>query len=162
MLLFGYGTVTIANVPGNADVRINGHIIHTATLKLHPGTYQLVISSPATKPYESTIHVSIFKTTAYHPAFQQRDPNAVASSVIGSFGSNEPISMYHVQWFNSDTWLVGILLPGNSPLVLHYDAARKQWVAAYFGVSGYPTDITKLPSNVATYVKYVETTYAPG
>lgn len=161
-LTFAYGTLHVMNLPSNATLRINGHVTTAAIVKLHPGTYQIGISSPATVPVQSTLHVGLFQTVTYSPTTHLRDPSAIASSVIGAFGSDVPVDIYHQQWLENNTWLMGTLLPGNAVLVLHYDKNQGKWVAAYFTATGYPADATKLPPDVAAALKQMETTYAPG
>ena len=162
LLVLGYGSVRFVSLPANAAVHINGHTIQGTSVRLHPGTYSVIISSPATNPVTGTIHISTLQNVSYKPTIQLRNPDAVVSSVIGAFGTDEPVDLYHAQWLDNNTWLIGTLLPGNAAIALHYDTGQTKWIPAYFTANGYPSDLTKLPTDISAAVKRMESTYAPG
>lgn len=162
LYLAGYGTATIGTLPARAVVRVNGNLTTAKTLRLRPGTYTLLVTSPLTNPYQSTFRVSVLAATRINPSLQRRSPDAIASSVVGGIGPTEPVALQHAQWFDSDTWVVGFTLPANAPLALHYDTTQGKWSVTYSTAAGYPSDKTKLPAEISNYITQLETTYVPG
>jgi len=157
LLVKGYGVVRFESLPYGSVVRINGNNVTAATVRLRPGTYTLTIATPTTAPFQGSLHISLFHTLQYHPQLTRRDPNAIASSVIGAVDSSAPVDMYHVRWFNNDTWIAGTVQPGNAGIALQYTG--DQWQAAYLSAPDYPHDLTKLPAPVSAYIRGLSTGY---
>lgn len=150
----GYGHAKLIGIPANATVSINGHHVTATTLKMRPGSYQVLIFSPTLTPYQGTLHVGLLTTTQYKPSLSQRSPDAIASSILGAIpGSTLPPKFEKMLWFSDNTWLAGSLTPDDTVLALHYDGEQKQWVLAFCSATGYPNDTSVLPSSVASYVQ---------
>lgn len=150
----GYGYAKFIGIPAHATVSINGHHIATTMLKMRPGSYQVLISSPTLTPYQGTLHIGLFTTTQYKPSLSQRSADAIASSVLGAIpGSTLPPKFEKVLWFNNNAWLAGSLAPEDIILALHYNSVQQQWVLDFCSATGYPNDTSALPSSVATYVQ---------
>lgn len=158
LLAKGYGTVHFDRLPQGATIRINGNTVTQATVRLRPGTYTIAIATPTTAPFQGSLHITLFHTLHYQPRLARRDPNAIASSVIGAVGSTAPVDIYHLRWFNNDTWIAGTVQPGNAGVALQYTGS--QWKVAFLSVPGYPQDLAKLPTPVGTYVRGLHTGYA--
>lgn len=157
----GYGTLRFENLPASALVRINGRPVTTPTLELRPGSYQIAVTSPLIEPAYATVHISPFRTTSYRPAVQRRNPDEIASSTIGAIGGTAPVNMFHVRWFDNNTWVAGTALPANTPLALHYSG--NAWTVAYIPAAGYTaTDLNALPKDVSAYIRQMRSEYAPG
>lgn len=158
MLLFllgtNRGTIHFSNVPPGAVIQINGHTVASDTISLLPGTYQVAITSATTNPSYGSVQISKFHTTLYHPTLTQRNPDAIASSLLGSLvSSSVSPHVLEVRWFASNIWLTGFVTGDNSPIALTYDTAHSSWTIMYYKEPGYPTDMTKLPSDVASYIQ---------
>lgn len=162
LTIAGYGMARL-NLPNNVSVSINGQPLTSRLVRLRPGSYQVVVSSPNITPYQSTLRVSLFQTVVFNPVLVQRSADSIASSVIGSVGAGGvPPQLGFTQWFDNNTWAVGLVVPGNSDLALHYDNNKMQWEVGFYNGGGYPDDLTTLPANVAAYVVQLETQHAGG
>ncbi len=155
----GYGHVTFA-LPDGAQLQVNGHVVNAHTVKMRSGTYQIVVKTPMYQEYEGTLAVKDFQHQLFQPSLQPRSVNAIASSVVGAFGTYGPPDLGRVAWFDNDTWLAAIMGPGSAQgLVLHF--VNGEWQMAYAqGSNGYPSDLAKLPGNVSTYMQKIEADYA--
>lgn len=151
LALFGYGTLVVS-APQNAVISVNGHKLNTTSQRLRAGTYTITVASPTTVINQGTVHIRSFLTTTYTPSLEKRSPTALVSSAIGSYESYGPPVVDRARWFENNMWLVGSVSPGSaSQIALHY--VNGAWSVAYFSAgSGYPTDLTQLPSDVAAYI----------
>ncbi|HSX23979.1 MAG TPA: hypothetical protein VLE74_02655 [Candidatus Saccharimonadales bacterium] len=161
LIFVGYGRLQL-NVPRSAAVTINGQAVKETELKLRPGEYNLIVSSPLISPYQATVKVGLFRTVRFGPQLRQRDASAIASALIGAVGSAGPPDLLVPRWFANNAWLVGVVVPGNADLAARYDSAAGKWVVGYYNGGGYPTDLSSLPADVSAYIKYLETNYAGG
>jgi hypothetical protein len=157
LAITGYSTVKLS-LPNNVTVRINGHDVTNQLLKMRPGNYQIVVSSPIITPDQETLHVSLFRTTIYKPILEQRSINAIASSTIGAAGPSGAPDPTFVRWFDNNTWVVGLVAP-STYLALHYNN-QSQWVVGYYNNPGYPENLSTLPVSVATYIEQLEARHA--
>jgi hypothetical protein len=157
----GYGTVKL-NLPTNVTTRVNGHIVTAHSLKMRPGNYQIIVSSPTITPYQGTLQVGLFQTINYSLRLTQRSADAIAGSVIGGDGQTGNIQLGLVEWFNNNSWVVGLVSPGDTDLALHYNSTQNQWVVGYYNASGYTADLTALPANVANYIEQLEAQHVQG
>jgi hypothetical protein len=162
LTIFGYGSLHLSNIPDTAIVRINGHATTESTFKLRPGDYQILVASPIINPQQVTVNVGLFRTTTFTPKLEQRSAASIFSSLIGGVNAAGPPKPGRVQWFHDNTWVVGQVVPGNAELAAYYDAGQKQWILAFYNGGGYPTDLTKLPADVAAYITTLETNYGGG
>jgi hypothetical protein len=152
----GYGTLKI-DMPAGTEIQINGHSVHpTASLKMVPGTYEVIVSSPTVNPYVGTVGVGLFKTTTLNPKLQLRSPAAVTSSLLGGVGASGAPQPVHTKWFDNNTWLAGVIVPGNADFAFHYDSAQSKWTVSFYNGGGYPDNTSALPANVASYVQTLE------
>jgi hypothetical protein len=150
LALYGYGKLDIKHF-GTQNVYVNGHHVKDGVLKVRPGIYRVRVETPRYATYEVLASVGLFKTSAVTPAFEKRSPNDIVSSVIGAFGQYGPPEISDPKWFLQDTWLAGILGPGDSaPIALHFTDSG--WHVAYYDVSGYQQDIKKTPAIVQAYL----------
>ena len=161
LIINGYGSLDI-KIPSNATITINTHVVKAGSLRIRPGTYQVIVSSPTTTPLETTVKVNLFNTTVYQPRLEQRNANAIASSLLGGTDSVATVNISLAQWFNNNTWVAALVVPSDLGLVLHYDTTTNQWDIVYYPDDNYPADLTKLPANVATYVGQLEAQHAQG
>lgn len=162
LTIAGYGTVKLINVPANASTTINGHMVQGTTIKMRPGNYQIIISSPLITPYQGVLKVKLFTTNTFHPTLAPRNMDAIASSLIGSVNSAGSPQFTQTKWFNNNTWLVGLVGPDDLDLAIDYDSATNKWSVGYYNGGGYPNSLTPLPANVANYITTLETNYAGG
>jgi hypothetical protein len=59
--------------------------------------------------------------------------------------------MPDAKWFSNDTWLAGVVGPGDAaPIALHFTS--KGWEVAYYNVSGYPRDVSRIPLATQNYL----------
>jgi hypothetical protein len=162
LTISGYGSLQL-DLPNNVSVLINNHVITSNSFKMRPGNYQIIVTSPLINPYEENLNIGLFRTTVFKPNLQQRSANAIASSVIGAIGTGGGAPQPGpVQWFNNNTWFVGVVSPGPLYLAMYYDNTQQQWAVGYYDVAGYPSDLSKIPVNVATYIENLEAQYAGG
>ncbi len=157
----GYSTVKLS-LPSNATIHINGHTVSDKSIRMLPGSYQVIVSSPTIRPYQGTLSVGLFQTIIYRPSLEQRDPETIASSLLGGSGQSGALQFGLVQWFDNDTWVVGLIGPSNTCLAAHFDVSQNQWVIGYYNGGGYPDALTLLPSSVAAYVEQLEAQNAQG
>lgn len=155
LTVVGYGRVEL-NVPSNTFVTLNNHTVKQNSMKVRPGDYTVIITTPNYKTLRQTIKVSLFRTTVVKPSFSEREPSAIISSLIGSYGSYGPPELFKEKWYENNTWLVGSVGPGSaSQVVINY--ANHSWNIVYFnGVAGYPTDTSRLPENVLHYLQELQ------
>lgn len=150
----GYGTLHLEGIPATAAISINGHTTKATSLKLRPGSYQLIITSPATAPLASTINVSLWQQTTYKPALQIRSADAITRSLLGAIPNTSTAPrVARLRWFQSNTWLAGTLAPTDTVFVAHYDTRQQKWVIALCNAYGYPSSTDNLPSEVVSYVQ---------
>jgi hypothetical protein len=162
LVFTGYGTIRLHNIPVDATIRINDHVVTSNVLKVRPGDYTVSITAPSIMPYYSTAHVTFFQTTAITPHTLPRSVASIFSSVLGAdINSSVPPQPSIYQWFDNGKWLVGILPPDSTFIALKYDADSQTWSVGFATIgSGYPHDITQLPTEVATYIQQQEAKYA--
>lgn len=155
----GYGHVTFA-LPAGAQLQVNGHVVSARTTKMRGGKYHIVVKTPMYQEFDGTLTVKDFQHQLFQPSLQTRSVNAIASSVVGAFGTYGPPDLGRVSWFDNDTWLGAIMGPGSAQgLALHF--VNGEWQMAYAqGSNGYPSDLAKLPSDVSAYMKKIEAYYA--
>jgi hypothetical protein len=147
---YGYGHISIKQYV-TQNMYINGHQITDGNVRVRPGTYRVKIQTPRYATYEVLVSVGLIKTSVVAPAFEKRSPNDIVSSVIGAFGQYGPPEISNSKWFIKDTWLAGILGPGDSaPIALHFTSTG--WKVAYYDVSGYPKNIEETPAIVQSYL----------
>lgn len=157
----GYGTLQLENIPAGTVVRLNGNVIPTTSLRLRPGNYRVGIISPITAPYEGVVHISLFRRTAYRPRLDQRDVDAIASSVLGAVPNTSQTPQFQTsEWFDNNTWLAGSFTPSGIIAVFQYDSHQK-WTLAFCSDDSCPQDQTKLPANIIGYVQMLMATSAP-
>lgn len=161
LTIAGYGTVRFSEL-NNDVIHINGHQINTKTIKIRPGSYKIIISSPTITPYQGTLSVGLFKTTVYSPKLESRSPTAIVSSILGGTEQSGALQFSFAQWFNNRDWLAGLVGPGGVGLVLQYDSSQARWLVEYYEQPGYQSDLTKLPVNIATYVEQLEAQHNEG
>ena len=161
LIFAGYGTIRL-NLPANTTVRINGHVVTARTLQLRPGNYQIIVSSPVITPYQGTIQAGLFGVNNYTPHLNQRNPNAIASSVLGGDGQFGSLQLGLVQWFNNNSWVVGLITPGGADLAMRYNSTQNQWLVGFYDEPGYTYNLTTLPANVAAYIEHLEVEHAQG
>lgn len=139
----------------NERLLINGHPVTSRTTKLRPGTYTITLHSSRYDTIRKTVKVTAFKDTSFKPSYVDRDPNLIVSSQLGAYGYSGPPHVSGVKWF-SDSWMACIVNgPADSaPIAMQYKDGK--WHIAYFyNLNGdYPTDLTKLPADVASYIKH--------
>jgi len=157
----GFGTIKF-NLPRNVTISINGHTVVARTLKMRPGSYQIIVSSPTITPYQGILQVSLFQTVNYSLRLTQRSANAIASSVVGGDGQTGNIQLGFTEWFNNNSWVVGTVSPGYTDLALHYSSIQNRWVVGYYNASGYTANLTALPANVANYIGQLEAQHVQG
>ncbi|GEM_PF-3206751 len=162
LAFFGYGTLRLENLPTDSTVRVNNHVTTGQSLKLRPGSYKVVITSPLSDPYFATVHITAFGSATVKPSSGLRNPDAIASSVLGAVNAAIPVHVLQPKWFDNNTWLVGFLSPGNPKMALHYDTKQKQWTVGYYEMTGYPADAATLPTDVAAYIKQLGAQYHAG
>lgn len=152
LFIFGYGKLDYTLDTGES-LTVNGHEINNFPVKLRPGSYVVIVRSPRYETTEQQVKIGLFTTRDYSPSQQERALNAIAGSAIGTYGFYGPPELTSAEWFNDNQWLAGVVGPGSSaPIALKYNQAKHIWQVAYFASSGYPSDINKLPSNIATYI----------
>lgn len=155
----GYGQLKLS-VPNGSKVLVNQHAVSASSVKLRSGSYTVTVYSATYEPYQTTVKINNFLTTSFKPSLKQRDPNALISSVLGSYGDYGAPTLFNSQWFENNSWLAGDVGPGSaSQIALHF--VNGSWIVGYFnGLSGYPTDYSKLPTEVANYLKQQVAGYA--
>ena len=164
-LAFGYGTIQLAGIPSKAHVEINGHAISviSAPLRLRPGTYRLVVSSPTITPYSRQLNIGLLQHVELNLTFSQRNPDAIASSLLGGIGAANAVHFVRAQWLDNNTWIVGtVTLPLEPGLALHYNSSTNTWVVAYFRSEGYPQNLQQLPADIASQIQSMEAGSVPG
>ncbi|MGH7142150.1 MAG: hypothetical protein ACREF5_01605 [Candidatus Saccharimonadales bacterium] len=163
LIVHGYSTVQL-DVPAGMSINVNNHTVTTHILKMRPGSYQIIISSPTITPYQGTLHVGLFGVTKYKPTLRQRNASAIASSVIGAVGTAGSPQVVLIKWFDNNTWFVGLVAPEDIDLAMHYNSSQRQWSVGFYNAnsSGYPANLSSLPDNVAAYVQNLETQHAGG
>ena len=150
----GYRTVQLGGLPVGATVLLNGHKVTSASVRLRPGDYDIVITSPTTAPYDATMSVGWLHDITYRPTLTQRSINAIAGTLLGATPETSIApQLNHLRWFDDNTWAAGLLTPTDTVFVTHYDATKQQWLIAYCDDPAYPNDITALPADVAAYVQ---------
>lgn len=151
----GYGTLKVS-VPDKSVVMVNGHTLTDPSQRLRAGTYTITVVSPRYKSYQGEITVHNFFTTNFKPKLEERKPSNILGSIIGSYGYFGPPVMYSARWFDDNTWLAGSVGPGSSTYIaLQY--TNGTWSVAYFdGIENYPTDLSRLPSDVAGYIRKLQ------
>lgn len=148
--MYGYGHISIKQYV-TQNVYINGHAVHTDSIRVRPGTYRITIQTPKYATYEVLVSVGLFKTSVVNPVFNERSPDDIVSSVIGAFGQYGPPEIPDAQYFINDTWLAGVVGPGDAaPIALQFTS--KGWRVAYYDVPGYTHDKSKLPRIVQNYL----------
>ncbi len=149
----GYGTVQLQAAPGDVITTINGHRITQSNLKLRPGDYTVIATSPRFMPDQQALHVSMIKHSMYKPVLLPRDPNAITSSVIGAVpGGSQAPQLVQARWFDNQTWLAGHVV-SSGPIALKYDSGKRQWSVGYFAARNYPSSLGSLPSDVSAYIQ---------
>ncbi len=151
----GYSKVSFV-VPNGSTVNINGHLISANNLRMVPGKYNVVVSSPTINPYQSVLNVGVYQTIIFKPLVNQRSPESIASSLLGGAGQSGALQFGLVRWFDNSTWVAGLVGPNEAGLALQYDGAQAQWKVAYYNGGGYPEDLTKIPTPVAAYIEQLE------
>ena len=151
LFLFGYGHITFTSVP-NQSAYINGHKVTQKSTKLRPGTYDVTVLTPNYESVHTKVKVSLFQTKEVAPKRVSRGLDDIAAAALGSNGFYGPPELSDARWFQNNSWLVGIVGPGSStPAAFYYDHGT--WNIKYFDASGYPSDVSKLPIDVATYLQ---------
>jgi hypothetical protein len=145
------------DVPAHSIVYVNGHRTNSKSVSLQAGSYTIRVVSPTYETSEASHHVNLWPTT-YKPALKPRSTDAILSSVIGASGLYGNPSISDVKWFGDNTWLVGVVGPGNAtPIALHF--TNNGWAVGYYPVGSYPQSLS-LPDGMATYIGSLENKYA--
>lgn len=160
----GYGTVDLSKLPSGATIRINGHTTIARSVKLRPGTYEILVASPYITPYQTGLSIPLLGAVTFNPTLQQRSPNAIFSSLFGAaLSTSIPPDPSNVEWLDDNSWLVASLNPGGVIAAAHFDTASKEWVIGYCSNGqAYPHDVTRLPVDARNYVSQLEAQHAQG
>lgn len=159
LYFFGYGTLRL-DLSSNQAVYINGNRVTERSVRLRPGSYEIMITSPRYKLVNEKVRINAFLSRTYRPELSDRSPDDIAAAALGSFGLYGPPGMTDVRWFDDDTWAAGIVGPGSAaPIALHY--VENSWTVAYFDTRGYPKDLSALPAPVAQYLTAIGQTESP-
>lgn len=159
LAVFGYGTLRYDR-GSDQSLYINGHKVDEASVKLRPGTYEVSVKSAKNTTTHQQIKVGLFQSVTLKPNLTQRDPDALAASVIGSYGLYGPPRLAEVEWFDNYTWLAAKVGPGSlAYIALRYSGDA--WKVAYFTNTGYPSDIDDLPDDVKSYLTSLQTQESP-
>lgn len=154
-----YGQLRLVNIPRSATIRINDHAVSSTSLRLRAGTYAISVSSPFIEPFEGSVHIGMFQTKTLQPRLNPRATDAIFSSTLGAVvGSSAMPHANQARYFDGNTWVVGLLVPGGIEVAIHYNQTSAQWVVGFCSgtSSGYPSDLSQLPADVAAYVKQAE------
>lgn len=159
LTLFGYGTLKVS-APAGSVVTVNGHTLKDTSVKLRPGTYDVVVAQYAKEPSRTKVSIKLLGTSTVAPAMTQKDPSALVASLIGSYGGYGIPVVTGAKWFEGNTWMAATVGPGgSSQIALHY--VDQQWKIAYFdGLLGYPSDKNTLPEAVANHLEEQAALYA--
>lgn len=160
----GFGTLDLNKLPKDASVRINGHSATGRSVRLRPGSYDVMVSSPYITPYQTSLDIPLLGTVTFNPTLQPRSPSAIFSSLFGAaLSTSIPPDPANVEWLDDNTWLVASLNPGGVVAAAHFDSVTKQWIIGYCSNGQtYPHDATKLPADVKNYVGQLEAQHAQG
>jgi hypothetical protein len=148
----GYGGLDFKSKSGEV-LDINGHRVTNFPVKLRPGSYKVTVKTPRYIARDM-VTVGLFKTIQYKPSLKERSADDIVGSQIGAFRGFGPPTTDRVKWYNNDTWMTAIVGPQEvAPIALHY--SQNAWHIAYFynNDGSYPTDISVLPPDVATYMQ---------
>ena len=159
LTFFGYGTLKVV-APAGSVITVNGHVLKNTTVKLRPGTYDVVVTQYAKEPSRAKVSIKLLGTSTTAPAMTQKDPSALVASVIGSYGGYGVPIVTGAKWFEGNTWMAATVGPGgSSQIALHY--VDQEWKIAYFdGLLGYPQALGELPEAVASHLKEQAALYA--
>jgi len=146
----GYGHINVKQYVAQ-NVYINGHPVSGNSIKVRPGTYRITVETSRYATYEVLVSVGLFKTSLVTPAFGEHSPDNIVSSVIGAYGQYGPPEIPDAKWFFNNTWLAGVLGPGDAaPIALHFTS--KGWEVDYYDVPGYPRNPSHLPVAIQDYL----------
>ena len=155
LFVFGKGQVNYTP-PSGGQLYINQTAVEKLPVKLRPGSYEFKVVSPRYTTVRQTVRVWPFQTVKFEPALQKRNLDNILSSAIGAYGLYGPPSAGDMKWFKNDTWLAGSIGPGSSSsIALQYVAG--EWKVRYFDFTGYADDLSKIPADIAAYVKAGQT-----
>jgi hypothetical protein len=149
VFFFGKGGVKLPPDSG-FSLSVNGHRV-SDSVKLRPGSYQIVARSARYTSVHTKVFVWPFITTTLATSQTERTPESIVQSALGSYGFYGPPSITDTRWFENDTILAGTVGPGSATIIaLQYKDGR--WQPAYFEATGYPKDESVLPANVRAYL----------
>jgi hypothetical protein len=157
VLTFVRGKVSF-NVPANSIVFVNGHRVNGQSVKLGTGNYIIRVVSPIYETVDGDHRAYLWPTT-YTPTLKKRSPDAILSSAIGANGQYGKPGISDVRWFKNNTWLVGVVGPGNAtPIALHF--GQTGWEIGYYPIGSYPQSLKAVPTDIAAYIQNLEVKYA--